>query len=146
MTRGRLAVICVLGLALSGLSFPASETNLLTVHGEAWILKPRIPAGAGYTVTVTNITQAKTVSVVLGPADQGKYAVVFVDYSTNRAAVAGDALEVTLVDPTGKIVGETARTILEESAIDSRLVEIDVNPVSVPAIPATWGSVKALFR
>ena len=145
-SRGILGLTCVLALALSGQSFPPSETSLLTVYGQALLTKDGMPAGAGYSVTAHNVTRSVMISAVLDADDRGQYTVVFVDYSTNRAAVSGDAFEVTLFDPDGNVVGQTARTIIDSGSIDSHLLEIDVNPVTTPSKLTTWGHIKTLWH
>ncbi|MDZ4805517.1 MAG: hypothetical protein SGI90_11715 [Candidatus Eisenbacteria bacterium] len=144
-SRVVLGMIGLGSLALVGASFSTMTTGVLTIYGQAWTNKPQVPAGAGFTVRATNVTQGKTMSIVLGTEDDGKYALVFIDTVNNRVATTGDVVEVTLLDTKGNQVGVIAQVTLDGAMINTHLLELDVNPGVVPIELTTWGKIKARF-
>lgn len=119
------------------------STPVFVVYGNAYD-KDGVPVDDNYYITVTNLnTGAAVQTEVESGSNCGRYSVVFIDFSGNRAAAEGDLLEVEALE-----IGGTCSFICREhtvTASDVESGEVYLEEV-IETEAVSWGAVKNLYR
>ncbi|MFH1006892.1 MAG: fibronectin type III domain-containing protein [Candidatus Latescibacterota bacterium] len=122
----------------------AEATGIFVVTGT--ITRDWSPVGEKLNVVVRNqTTEAELSDVTGGTAGVGGYVVTFSDLANNRAAAAGDEIEVIVYDETGNVLYRVSHTVAADeipasvAPINITLPgEDDTRPPQISAVSASW--------